>query len=230
MRRYNLILDYMIFLLVFFIEIAVLFLLARAIAAHLSVLVHKVSGSSKVVAFVLAVLFLPGTFVHELSHYLMAVILRVRVGKFTLFPKAFTDQIILGSVSIVKTDPIRRFLIGIAPFIVGTLMLLIGIDQMYIFKESFISNLPMLILLFYIIFTVSNTMFSSKKDLEGAVELIFAAALIFGVLYLIGFRAPNIPLNIALLEKACLILLIPLTINALIIIFAGFLNKFLKVI
>ncbi len=166
----------------------------------------------------LAFLFLPGTFLHELSHFLMAKALRVRTVGFTLIPKIGSDSIVLGSVGIEKPDPIRRFLIGIAPFLIGTTLLLFGIH--FFNSLNLPLNSPYTLIFIYALFTISNTMFSSKKDLEGALELLLIALLIVGLLFLLGFRidATTLPLPLTLLEQSIRLLLIPLGIDLVVLI------------
>jgi len=65
-------------------------------------------------------LLLPGIFLHEFSHILMAEILRVKTGELKLKPEIVNGHLTLGSAQIALTDPFRLTLIGIAPFIAGT--------------------------------------------------------------------------------------------------------------
>jgi len=76
------------------------------------------------------ILMLPGTIIHELSHWLVAEILQVRTGRITILPEWGDEEEgakeqRLGSVETVNTDPIRGFLIGLAPFITGTAILMV---------------------------------------------------------------------------------------------------------
>ncbi len=73
-------------------------------------------------------LFLPGTIIHELSHWIVAEILQVRTGEITIFPTDDGDygsERRLGSVATERTDPFRAFLIGLAPFISGLGILIV---------------------------------------------------------------------------------------------------------
>jgi hypothetical protein len=138
----------------------------------------------------MAFIFLPGTIIHEFAHAIMAKLLFVYVGKMELMPQLHEDTLKLGSVEVGKTDIIRNFLIGIAPFIVGTSLLLLVLWYAFtnnIFGFNFFS---FLVLCFT--FIVANTMYSSRKDMEGAVEffLLVIAPIIF--LYFIGVRIPGL--------------------------------------
>lgn len=125
----------------------------------------------------LAVLYFPGTVLHEMSHYVVAKLLFVRTGKISLLPKFHDDGLELGHVEIAHTDFVRRFFIGIAPLVVGVCVLS-GIVY-------FLLNMRFVwwqyVLFAYTIITVVNTMSLSKSDLVGAwkIVLILALALAF---------------------------------------------------
>lgn len=150
----------------------------------------KLTKNHKVTVHILSILFLPGTIVHELSHLLVAGILMVPVGDIDLLPEVEGETVKLGSVQIGRTDPFRRILIGVAPLVLG-LSALIGL--IYFNKDSLLHFSPvwLSILVVYLIFQITNTMFSSKKDLEGALVFIGAiltvAIIIVLTLYFTGY-------------------------------------------
>lgn len=131
----------------------------------------------------LSFIFLPGTIIHELSHMLMAESLRVRTGAFTVWPQEEEGHIKLGSVRVERCDPLRAFLIGIAPIVVGILVVLAFFVALY---EAASLNLTpfyyvgIVIVGGYSIFVTANTMFSSRRDIEACLEFILLF-LIFGV-------------------------------------------------
>jgi hypothetical protein len=67
---------------------------------------------------------LPGVLLHELSHWLMAKLLGVPTGRLRLTPTVQGKQVVLGSVEVKRTDALRDSLVGLAPFLAGTLALL----------------------------------------------------------------------------------------------------------
>lgn len=175
----------------------------------------------------IAVLYLPGTILHELAHLLVAGMLLVPVGELEVIPKMHENQLKLGSVQIAKTDPIRRMLIGVAPILFG-----IGaIFSIFYFFEIFFPN-PVwwqIGLLLYAVFVMSNTMYSSKKDLEGALAfsltLLVVGVILLGLAYLFNMQISyewifNLDYGFAdnFLGKIILLLAIPLIINLAIII------------
>ncbi len=127
----------------------------------------------------MAVLLLPGTVIHEVSHMLVAEILGVRTGEFNFMPqkKENSNEIRIGGIKIAKSDPIRRTIIGVSPIFLGLVLIsvLFYLQILPIIKNPslFLNNNWQYYLLFglssYALFVVSNTMFSSKKDLEQAI-------------------------------------------------------------
>lgn len=161
-----------------------LFLLSRLLHKELSRLLYGVTKSKKWTIYTIALLFFPGTLLHELAHFLMARLLFVSTGKMTLLPKSEKDRVALGSVEIVKTDPIRRLLIGAAPFLSGISLLFLTL--FYAGEHQLWSNFFYGLLLLFLLFELGNTMFSSRKDMEGAL-LILSLGLVLGVvLFLLG--------------------------------------------
>ena len=129
-----------------------------------------------------AMLFFPGVFLHELSHFLMAKILRVRTGKFSLIPATLPDGgLQMGYVETEKTDIVRDSLIGLAPLIagssfiayaglnrlqLGTLVDLLANGQLRLFFMGlgYLPQVKDFFLWFYLVFAVSSTMMPSESD------------------------------------------------------------------
>lgn len=169
----------------FFTELIILFYLSRKLTKTISFLIYSITGSKKAAVHTLAFLFLPGTTIHEISHAVTAACLGVPVGKISLFPEIEANYVKLGSVQIAKTDVIRRFFIGTAPFIIGTVLLLGGL---YATEKYQLLYTPFILLIGYGIFEVGNTMFSSRKDMEGAIKLLFFIVLGVSIMYLLNIQ------------------------------------------
>jgi hypothetical protein len=129
-------------------------------------------------------LFLPGTLLHEMSHWLTAFVLGVRTGRFSLWPQMKKGgELQMGSVQVEMSDPLRHSLIGLAPLIFGTIaVLLIGQGLLKLGRlgdainsgnlELIIEAVGQLLLIpdvwlwFYLIFAISNAMLPSASDRE----------------------------------------------------------------
>lgn len=219
-------------------ELIILFALSRSLTVSLSKLIYRVSKSQRFTVGVLAVLFLPGTIIHEISHFIAAGLLFVPTGNIEIFPEVDGDHVRLGSAEIGQTDMLRRIIIGMAPLFIG---LSIIFSVLWIVQGGLLGTAAIWekVLALYVIFEVGNSMFSSKKDLEGAYAffgaIIFVVILIFGILYLTN----NIPsfgwLNrfnffgiVEFIKKASIFLLVPLIINSGLLIIIKLLSLGLK--
>ena len=210
----------MIYIILLFIETFVLFLLSRLMSKTLSGFLS--------INF-LSFLFLPGIIIHELSHFLMAVILFVPVGNIEFIPKKSGNTVRLGSVKIGKTDPIRRSLIGFAPVFAG-LLIIMAIVYVFSSNMSFYQNngfyvyAIIILVMAYLLFVVSNTMFSSSTDMEGTVEILITLSIIITGAYVLGFRPQLSILDniltskiIATIESLLIFLLAPITVDLFIL-------------
>lgn len=203
------------YVMLFFAELFVLFLLSRHVQRSVGHFLLKIFRNKKLAVYIMAILFLPGTFVHEISHFLFALFLLVPVGEMELMPKIEADSIKLGSVKIAQTDPIRRFLVGVAPFLLGTLVILTLVYQ--ISKVGQDKSIWVLIAVGYAIFTISNTMFMSKKDLEGSwlfLGVVFFVGVLLWVFGLnIEFNLSENGLVLSFFKNVYLFLLMPLVLD-----------------
>ncbi len=173
-------------------------LLVWLISSLRSRLVFELSGLSLLIfgnaipgKWVYSVIFLPGTILHELSHFLVAEILGVRTGTIEVLPEFHekSDSLSerLGSVQTAKTGPIRSFLIGAAPFITGLAILwVLG----SILSSSTLSNWY-LGLLIYGIAVVGSSMLLSKEDRRAWPFVIILVILISIIFSLTPYNIPK---------------------------------------
>lgn len=215
----------MAFLFVLLAELVILFFLSRTLTRHLSKFIVFIVRNRKVTIWFLSLLFLPGVVIHEISHLIMATVLFVRAGELELIPKITGDNVKLGSVQIQKTDFIRRSLIGFAPIVIGFTVL----TAIFYYFLPEIKNLSSILtwnflLSLYIIFQISNTMFSSRKDIEGTFKLILVLLSVFFALVVLKsdfilylFKRINESGQISLIKNIDLFLLIPAALDILLI-------------
>ena len=92
--------------------------LHREIQAFFLILTRRIGLTEAIFALI----FLPGVFLHELSHFLMAKLLGVPTGKFSLIPQAQPNgKLRLGYVETASGGFVRDALIGAAPLVTGSL-------------------------------------------------------------------------------------------------------------
>ena len=221
----------MLYFLLFITELILLFVLSGKLINSLTSIFFRITRSHRAAIHIMAIIFLPGTIFHELAHLLFAGVMLVPVGELDVVPQIEGQSVKLGSVQIAKTDPLRRTIIGVAPVIFGLLLIF---TALYFIQSSgeFIWWQAALVL--YLVFAICNTMFSSKKDVEGVIGFLVAiflvCILLIAFLYFINPLSlqkvwvwlSNLNLNFAenFFKSADLYLLVPLALDAL-IVFTG---------
>lgn len=160
--------------------------------------------SERVTTFLFALVFLPGVFLHELSHFVMARLLRVRTGRFSLLPQALPNgRLRLGYVETAQSDVLRDSLIGAAPLLAGGLFVAwaaIGPLQLLPLWDvlhngqwnlvwlglTMLPGLPDFWLWFYLTFAVSSTMLPSESDRHAWLPLALWVSVLLGLALLSG--------------------------------------------
>jgi hypothetical protein len=167
--------------LAFAATLTLMLLLSRWINRQVQVIGLRVSGDMNVAIMIYYLLMFPGIVLHELSHYLMARLLQMQVGSFALGPKKRRNAIELGSVTVASGGSMRDSLVGLAPFLTGTAVLLLV--SYYVFdvaamgeawrmggwagvlaKMNGLWRVPDFWVWAYVIFVVSNSMTPSESD------------------------------------------------------------------
>ena len=156
--------------------------LQRLLHREIQIIFYLITRNKPLTIAIFSMIFFPGVFLHELSHFLMAKILGVRTGKFSLLPKSLdTGHLQLGYVETEQTDILRDSLIGLAPIIAGTLFVAYaGVVQLrldalwHVFINGqvdlfwmglrLLPTVPDFYLWFYLTFAVSSTMLPSESD------------------------------------------------------------------
>lgn len=167
------------------ITFVILLLMQRWIHVHLHGVSMLITRRAEWAVILYSLILLPGVFLHETSHWLTATLLGVRTGSFSLIPHRQADgSIVLGYVEYYKgrtLGPVRESLIGGAPLIAGTaVILLIGfkvfgitdlaaaihsgeIDNLSLALGQVFSTNDILVWL-YLLFAISNAMMPSPAD------------------------------------------------------------------
>ena len=187
-------------------------ILTMAMLAWLQMRLHRevqlffllVTRNPKLAILLFSLVFLPGVFLHELSHFIAAKLLRVRTGRFSVFPRDQGDGTLqLGFVEISATDPIRESLIGAAPLLAGSVFVsfagisYLGLDAIWaaLVQQGLGDGISALFALFkqpdvwlwlYLAMAVSSTMFPSHSDRRPMTKLLIGLLLLLAVLILFG--------------------------------------------
>ena len=188
----------------FLFMLAPLILLQRLLHRELQAVFLILTRDPRLTMGFFSIIFLPGVFLHELSHFLAAKILFVRTGKFSIFPQSLPDgRLQLGYVETSRSDVVRDSVIGAAPLIAGTLFVAyvaIYHLQLRVLWELFrngqldlfwmgvraLPNAKDFYLWFYLAFAVSSTMMPSESDRHAWLELLISIAVLFAIALLVG--------------------------------------------
>jgi hypothetical protein len=183
----------------------------RWITRRLQELSVRWAGDPQVALVIYFVLVLPGVIIHELSHWLMANLLGVRVNKLRLGPvrQGRSNRVSLGSVRVGKVDPVRASLIGLAPLLGGSAVILLignlvlGVGELAAsisgggpagvwaaLREAM--RVPDFWLWLYLIFAISNAMLPSESDMS-AVRPVFIFLAVATAIFLVVAGVPSIP-------------------------------------
>lgn len=180
-------------LIILLLEFIVLFVTSRFLFKSIYALLYSVFRSQRVAIFLLSLFFLPGVFVHEMSHMIIAELLQVKTHGIEFIPELSGQSLKMGSVKVEQSDIIRRLLIGIAPVVIGSSFLAVSLfvlNNIYSYSQIFSSITSFLVTVGvgFVIFVVTNTMFSSKKDVEGLFEIAIVLLIVILAVYFMGLR------------------------------------------
>lgn len=184
-----------------------LLFMQRWIHAHLHGISLLLVGRPDLAVIIYAVILFPGVVLHEVSHWLAATLLGVRTGGMSVLPRRQPDGTLqLGYVEYYKgrtLGPIRESLIGAAPLISGTaVILLIGhrifgvtdlavairAGDVAILAEAMVQLLatPNIFVWLYLIFAVSNAMLPSKSDRHAWPGFLVVMGIVVAIIAILG--------------------------------------------
>ena len=181
-----------------------LLLLQRGLHREIQAVFLLITRRTDLAVALFSLLFFPGVLLHEGSHFLMAKILRVPTGRVSLIPQSIEgNRLRLGFVETGQTDILRDALIGTAPLLAGGLFVayagIVQLDLLSVWDgiasgnmdaaiESLAASLsvPDFWLWFYLMVTVSSTMFPSPSDRRAWLPVALLVAVIIGLALLFG--------------------------------------------
>ena len=180
------------------LELGLLYLSRGHLTKQLFRLISSRGGRHRAFTIIWSIIFLPGTIIHEMSHFFAAAFTGTHIGKVEIFPTlprlAKRDpapqdndeqSIRLGSVETQQLGLFRGFIVGSAPFLIGLGLLIWLSSTLEISNFKFqISNFLQL----YLFFTISNSLFLSWVDFKHALPLIVIAVILGAVFFAIGVQ------------------------------------------
>lgn len=181
-----------------------LLFLQRALHRETQAIFLMLTRRADIALALFSLLFFPGVLLHESSHYIMARLLGVRTGRFSLVPRPMPGgRLQLGFVETAGADWARDALIGAAPLMTGgAFVAYAGVYQLGLagLWQGFLSGGPGVVLAalpslytrpdfwlwFYLAFTISSTMLPSPSDRRAWLPILSITAVLLGVSLLAG--------------------------------------------
>ena len=220
--------------------LAILQVFQRGLHREIQTIFLILTRSANVTIGVFSLLFFPGVFLHELSHLVMAKLLGVRTGRFSLLPEGLPDgRLQMGFVEAASTDIIRDSLVGVAPLISGMVFIAFVANapmhltilwdtlrngQWSLFMQGLqaLPTVPDFWVWFYATFAISSTMMPSESDRHAWLPLGLVSVLLFLLAILAG-AGPWMLENLApafnqFLRVTALILLVSILIHLVLIL------------
>ena len=155
-------------------------------------LIHRLGGGQHGAIITWSIFFLPGTIIHEISHFLIAALTGARTGKIEIFPEYLEEKnkekggVALGYVETQTLNPIQGFLVGIAPFVSGAIILVYLASLIQLSFQD--KNYQLLALELYLFFTVANSFFPSWSDIKQTLPLIVISLIVVVLAWYFGFQ------------------------------------------
>lgn len=208
--------------IIIFVLLSFLYLSHRLMSRSLSRLVRRLGGGDRTVIWLWSLLLLPGTILHEISHFFAAAASGARTGKIEIFPDSLEDDLIhnrqsgkvtLGYVRMQTLNPLQGFLVGFSPFVFGLAAMVV---LSALLSDSYQTGSALEIICeVYLFFTIANSMFPSSSDLLHTLPLIIILIIIAAIALFLGFQFIFAPDShfLSILDSLRLTLIISLLIN-----------------
>ncbi len=217
-----------------------LLFLQRALHREIQAIFLIATRNPGITMLAFSLIFLPGVFLHELSHLVSARLLGVRTGKFSLIPTVLPNgRLQLGYVEAAHTDLLRDSLVGLAPLVSGILFVaFVAVErlrlvilwdtlrnqqwELFLMGLRILPTTPDFWLWFYLTFVVSSTMMPSESDRHAWMPLGIVGGVLFGLVLLAGAGSWML-VNLApalneFLRGMALILLVSILVHGILIL------------
>lgn len=201
-----------LFFVLFFILLAGLWWLSWRIGLLIQEIVYLITGSEDLAMVILFLIYLPGILIHEASHWLVARLLGLKTSKFRVWPKYTRNTIGLGSVTVSSGGAVWDSLVGLAPLLVGSALIVLIGEQVFdtqtlafawrtgrlldglTFVVDGLAHKPDSLWWSYLLFAIANAMMPSASDRAPLKSLGIYIVLIGALFVLVDQSGRNVRL------------------------------------
>ena len=201
-----------LFFVLFLILLAGLWWLSWRIGLLIQEIVYQITGSQDMAMVILFLIYLPGILIHEASHWLVARLLGLKTSKFRVWPKYNRNNIGLGSVTVASGGAVYDSLVGLAPLLVGSALIVLIGEQVFdtqtlafawrtgrlldglTFVVDGLAHRPDSLLWSYLLFAIANAMMPSASDRAPLKSLGIYVVLIGALFVLVDQSGRNLRL------------------------------------
>lgn len=204
-------------------SLAALWVVARWISSHIQALGWLIAGNADGAVIALWAILFPGILLHESSHWLTAKLLGLKVKPPDLVPRRRGKHIRLGSVTVASGGHLLDSVVGMAPFLLGSLaVLLLGarvfnlagmvqgitVNGLSGAWQGLIAVLGVsdAWLWLYLTFAISNAMFPSPSDTEPVRPVLMFGGLLICLALIAGWTPQLAPDWLAAINAVLLVL------------------------
>lgn len=197
----------------FALSMILLYVLSRRVSIEIQTVIYLITRSLDMSTIGLFLILLPGIFIHESAHWLMARLLGLRTGKFRVWPKRQGKVIGMGQVTVEQGGIWLDSLVGMAPLLVGSILVaLIGrhiFGAHQLMASAYEGDLSAAASFFvnalraadsalwaYLLFAVANAMMPSASDREPLLPVLLYLGLAILTYVILGL--PLAPFSAAL--------------------------------
>ena len=200
--------------------LAALWWVSRRLTIFITTTLLLLTRSGRTTTIIYAIAILPGTLVHEISHWAMAKVVGVKTGAVDVLPRLEANgSLRLGSVSVRGGGLLQLTLIGLAPLLAGsalTMWLSYSLFDVTALSQAWQAqqwgqvldviaaglSQPDALIALYFLFTVSDAMFLSASDREPVLKMLLYLGLILATFFALGLL-PALPASwAAALQRA----------------------------
>lgn len=198
----------------FVLSLLALALLSRQLSWQIQTVLILLTRNADLTIVLLFLLLLPGVIIHEAAHWIAARLLGLKTSKFRVWPKKQGKHIGLGSVSVQRGNLWQDTLVGMAPLILGSLILALIAEHSFnapglstaLGEQRWLEGWrtfyralrePDGILWAYLLFVIGNAMMPSASDREPIQPLLIYTAIAIAIYILLGL--PLTPFSAALI-------------------------------